>query len=211
MVPHPPDELIPTRESLLERLKDAADNESWRTFFETYWRLIYYTGIKAGLSEVEAQDLVQETVISVCRSMDGFKYARETGSFKSWLLKLTRWRIVDQLRKRQRYLAAPSASSERDVRTSTIERVPEPASLSLETTWDEEWNNNLMQAAIERVKKKVDPKHWQIFDLRVFKQWPVRRIAAALGISTAKVYVVVHRLKRLLRKQIHELETKGTI
>jgi hypothetical protein len=34
-------ELIPTRQSLLGRLKDWADSESWRDFFDTYWKLIY--------------------------------------------------------------------------------------------------------------------------------------------------------------------------
>ena len=31
--------LIPTRESLLSRLKERSADESWREFFETYWKL----------------------------------------------------------------------------------------------------------------------------------------------------------------------------
>src|SRR6266446_1215878 len=92
------DELIPTRKSLLSRLKNWDDQESWRVFFETYWKLIYTTGIKAGLTETEAQDVVQETVISILKSMGDFKYQSNNASFKSWLLQLTSWRITDQLR-----------------------------------------------------------------------------------------------------------------
>jgi RNA polymerase sigma factor (sigma-70 family) len=199
-----PDELIPTRQSLLERLKDVADDESWRMFFEIYWRLIYYTGIKAGLNETEAEDLVQETVVSVFKSIESFNYAREHGSFKSWLLKLTRWRILDQFRKRQQNLTTLGAAG--------IEKLPEPPSLNkLDLAWDEEWATNLLQAAIERLKKKVDPKHWQLFDLYTFKQWPVRRIASALSVSAAQVYIVKHRLKKQLRKEIHELEKGGVL
>src|SRR5258705_5904182 len=95
-------DMIPTRKSLLGRLKDWNDQESWKVFFDTYWRLIYSAAMKAGLSDVEAQDVVQETVISVFKSMPGFDYDPGKGSFKSWLLRLTSWRIVDQLRKRQR-------------------------------------------------------------------------------------------------------------
>src|SRR5258706_14947787 len=86
-------ELIPTRQSLLSRLKDWKDEESWRVFFDTYWKLIYGAAMKAGLSDAEAQDVVQETVISVLKSMPGFEYNTEKGSFKSWLLRLTNWRI----------------------------------------------------------------------------------------------------------------------
>ena len=76
------DELIPTRQSLLSRLKDRQDNESWKVFFDTYWKLIYGAALRAGLREAEAQDAVQETVISVMNSMPDFKYNAEVGSFK---------------------------------------------------------------------------------------------------------------------------------
>ena len=69
-----PDEFIPTRTSLLERLKRWDDQESWRDFFNTYWRLIYGAAVKAGLSDAEAQEAVQETVIIVSKKMEDFKY-----------------------------------------------------------------------------------------------------------------------------------------
>ena len=50
---------IATRNSLLTRLKDWDDQEGWKRFFETYWRLIYNVAIQHGLSEMEAQEVVQ--------------------------------------------------------------------------------------------------------------------------------------------------------
>ena len=58
------DPFIPTRWSLISRLKDWDDRESWKNFFDTYWKLIYGAAIKAGLSDVEAEEVVQETVIT---------------------------------------------------------------------------------------------------------------------------------------------------
>ena len=66
-----PDELIPTRRSLLIRLKDWNDQESWKEFFDTYWKLLHGVATNAGLNDAEAQDVVQDTVLSVakkCRS-----------------------------------------------------------------------------------------------------------------------------------------------
>ena len=60
-----PEATIATRASLLVRLKDREDQASWQEFFDTYWRLIYSVATKAGLNDAEAQDVVQETVISV--------------------------------------------------------------------------------------------------------------------------------------------------
>ena len=96
------EDFIPTRYSLLSRLKNWDDQDSWKTFFDTYWRLIYSVALKSGLTEDEAQDVAQETIISVAKSIHKFKRNRELGSFKGWLRNLTRWRIADQLRKRTR-------------------------------------------------------------------------------------------------------------
>src|SRR3974390_169637 len=95
-------EFIPTRRSLLTRLKKWDDQASWQVFFDTYWKLIYGVALRAGLSESDAQDVVQDTVVSVARQMPQFKYNPALGSFKTWLLLIVRRRITDHLRKRYR-------------------------------------------------------------------------------------------------------------
>src|SRR6267142_2095775 len=72
-MPSQRNDLIPTRWTLIQRLKKWDDHEGWREFFDTYWRLIYATALKSGLVEVEAQEVVQETVISVCRKIGEFE------------------------------------------------------------------------------------------------------------------------------------------
>src|SRR5439155_297687 len=79
-----PEEIIPTRRSLLTRLKQWDDHESWKDFFDTYWKLVYGVAVKSGLNENEAQEVVQETVIAVAKKMHDFKYDPAVGSFKSW-------------------------------------------------------------------------------------------------------------------------------
>lgn len=196
------EELIPTRQSLLSRLKDWGDQEGWKVFFDTYWRLIYNTALRSGLNDAEAQDVVQETVISVMKSMPDFKYDQEKASFKGWLLNLTRWRILDHLRKKKPEFHSKTPDDRSPTETSEIERLPDPASLRLDEAWEKDWEQNLMQAACERVKRKADPKHYQIFDLAAFKQWPVVRLARTFGISAGQVYLIKHRMSALVKKEI---------
>src|SRR5436305_15266540 len=94
------DELIPTRVTLLHRLKNWQDDSSWQEFFDTYWKLIYGVARQAGLADAEAQDIVQETLVAVARHMPKFKYDPGIGSFKTWLLNMTRWRIIDHAGRR---------------------------------------------------------------------------------------------------------------
>src|SRR6201987_1809392 len=93
--------LIATRRSLVDRLANWGDQRRWQEFFDTYWKLIYSTARKSGLTDEEAQDVVQETIITVAKKIDKLRYDPAIGSFKGWLLHITGWRIVDQFRKRE--------------------------------------------------------------------------------------------------------------
>ena len=198
-------EVLATRRSMVERLGDWNDRKRWQQFFDSYWRLIHGTARKAGLTEAEAQEVVQETLITVAKKIDQLKYDPEIGSFKGWLLNITRWRIADQFRKRKpdaQRAGAGLTRRDEEARTATIERIADPAALDLDTVWDEEWRKNVVAAAVARVKRKVDPRQYQIFDCYVFKQWPAQKVAAELRVSVAQVYLVKHRLAGLLKKEI---------
>src|SRR6185503_10568683 len=92
--------MFATRRSLVDRLVNWDDQRRWQEFFDTYWKLIYSAARKSGLTETEAQEVVQETVITVAKNIGKLRYDPEIGSFKGWLLNITRWRIADQFRKR---------------------------------------------------------------------------------------------------------------
>jgi RNA polymerase sigma-70 factor (ECF subfamily) len=201
-------EFIPTRESLLSRLKDWNDRDSWKEFFETYWKLIYRTALQAGLNDAEAQDVVQETVLSVAKVMPEFKYQASAGSFKHWLLQLTGWRIADQLRKRQPGARAEERGAEDSVGTTTLERIPDPVGSELNSVWDEEWEKNLMEGALERVKRQVDARQYQMFDFYVLQQWPVKKVAHTLRVSSGRVYMAKHRISALIKKEIKRLKAQ---
>lgn len=197
---------IPTRRSLLTRLKHWDDQQSWLDFFNTYGKLIYSVALKSGLSDTEAQDAVQETVISVAKKMPGFNYDPAVGSFKSWLLLVTRRRIADQFRKRPRETGFPTAPPGQTTRTAPIARVPDPASLDLDCLWDEEWQRHLLDAAMATVKRKVAPRQYQIFELYVIKQWPVERITSTLGVRAGQVYLAKLRVGNLVKRELKRLK-----
>jgi RNA polymerase sigma-70 factor (ECF subfamily) len=203
--PTPPSgpRLLATRRSLVERLKNWEDQQNWQEFFDTYWRLIYGVARQSGLTDAEAQDVVQETVLTVARNIT--KYEREAGSFKAWLLHTTRWRIADQFRKREPITAkSPTRSDSRG--TATIERIPD--GFDLRAAWESEWQQHVFQAALQRVKRKCDGKHYQIFDCLMVKQWPAAKVARSLCVSIAQVYIVKHRLSAQLKKEVSLLEKR---
>jgi RNA polymerase sigma-70 factor (ECF subfamily) len=202
------EELAPTRESLLERLRDLGDAASWQEFFDTYWKLIYGAAIRSGLSDHEAEEVVQETVIGVARKMDTFRYEPQKCSFKGWLMHITRCRIIDRLRRRQSqrwdHDPLPDESG-----TTTVEgalRIADPVGeQAFEGLWEAEWQKNLVDAALERVKKKVPARQYQIFYMHSVKNMPAGDIARLLGVSRAKVYVVRHRVGNMVKQEVQRL------
>ncbi len=203
----PIDELIPTRATLIQRLKNWQDQSSWQEFFDTYWKLIYGVAIKGGLTGAEAQDVVQETMISVAKHMPTFEYNPAIGSFKTWLLNMTRWRITDQLRKRGPF-AGQSPSEETTTRTRTVDKVIDPAGHDLDALWNAEWEKTLLDAALAKVKRQLDPQKYQVFDLYVNKGWPPEKVAATFGLSVDNVYLIKHRTTELIKEEIKKLEEK---
>ena len=201
----PAQELVRTRASLLDRLKNWSDDKSWQEFFDTYWNLIFSFARQAGLTESEAEDVVQETLISVARNIPTFHYDPAQGSFKTWLLNLTGWRIVDRLRKRDHELKTGWSSGGA---TIPVEDIPNATTTDLERSWDDEWHENILDVAIRRVKSKANAKEYQAFDLCVFKEWPVARVSSVLGVSAERVSRAKYRIKILLAQEVHRLQTE---
>ena len=205
---------IPTRWSLLGRLKDSGDDRSWQEFFNTYWRLIYSVALKAGLNDTEAQEVVQETVIAVAKKMPEFKCDPARGSFKGWLLQITWRRIADQRRKRRREgrhlldqsLLTSAATREEGTGTDAVERMADPAGFDLEKVWAEEWEKHLLESALEQVKQQANAEDYQIFDLHVLKKFPVAEVARKLGVKSARVYFAKYKVSAMLKREVQRLE-----
>lgn len=195
-----------TRKSLIARLDNWEDQRTWDEFYQTYWRLIYSVAVKAGLRPDEAFDCVQETILSIAKQSKRKLYDPEQGSFKTWLMNMTRWRINDQFRKRKKDTAMAGGEWDDDRKTAVIDRVEDPNGDLLSRLWDVEWKKNVADAALSRVKAQVSPKQYQIFHYYVIKQWDAKKVQDHLNVSMAQVYLAKHRVGSVLKRELAKLE-----
>jgi RNA polymerase sigma factor (sigma-70 family) len=207
-MPNRPDEILPTRASLLHRLKDWGDDASWQQFFDTYWNLIYGVARKTGLSDADAQDVVQETLVAVARHMPGFRYDEANGQFKKWLLNMTRWRIIDHARKctRRNESALPQDGETCSVPQSAV---IDPSGNALDAIWEAEWHKTLYEAALATVRRRVEPHTFQLFDFYVNKEWAAAKVASTFDASVEQVYLAKHRVAEMLASEVARLERHG--
>lgn len=197
-----------TRKSLIARLDNWEDQKTWDEFYQTYWRLIYSVAIKAGLRPEESFDCVQETILSIAKQSKKKLYDPELGSFKTWLMNMTRWRINDQFRKRKKDTAMVGGEWDDDRKTAVIDRIEDPNGDILSRLWDVEWKNNIADAALARVKTQVSPKQYQIFDFYVIRQMDAQEVQDKLNVSMAQVYLAKHRVGAVLKKELAKLEVE---
>ena len=195
--------LLETRSSLIQRLKATINGESWEEFFHTYWELIYNVARRAGLPEADAQDIVQETILKVHNSLDRFEYNRKRGTFKGWLRTVTRSRLNDFFKKQQR---RPALNQPLEETADELQNLKDPEGPEIEKIWDEEWNRNLIQAALSRTKKLSSPKQFQIFKCLYIDEWTVRETCRTLGVNAAQVYMAKQRVGKIFREAVETLQ-----
>ena len=198
--------LLETRSSLIQRLKATINGQSWEEFFQTYWQLIYNVARRSGLSEADAQDVVQETVLKVHNSMDKFEYNRKRGSFKGWLRTVTRSRLAEHFKKQQR---RPGTSRPVDESADIINSMAAPEGAELERIWDEEWHRNLIQAALSRTKKLTSPKQFQIFKCHYIDEWTVKETCQTLGVNAAQIYMAKQRVGKIFKEAVESLQDQN--
>ena len=190
-----------TRTTLVVGLKNLEDQRIWNRFFDSYWKLIYNAAIQAGLKDADAQEVVQETVISVTKNIKDFEYDRSKGSFKGWLMKTTKWKIMDQFRKIQKKNTRECSGSSEFLENLSNE-LPE-----VEKYWENNWQQELLESALVKVKEQVKPIYYQVYDMLIRKEMKPKEVSSALGIKTDQVYLAKHRVAEVLKQIVGEMNS----
>ena len=192
-----------TRASLLLRLRDSQDHEAWMKFVSLYEPVVYRLLRKHGLQDADSRELMQDFFLTVSRNIDRWDPARERGSFRGWLRRVTRNLVINWLRRRQRQLVAPGGSEMREL----LESLPENAELET-AEFDRELRRALFQRASELVRGEVSPRVWQAF-------WETSVVGSAaelagqkLTMGTGAVRVAKCRVLARLREVVADLENE---
>jgi RNA polymerase sigma-70 factor (ECF subfamily) len=188
-----------TRTTMVMGLRDLEDQVVWNKFFSSYWKLIYHTALTSGLGDADAQEVVQETVIAVTKNIGNFDYDRSKGSFKGWLMKTTKWKIIDQFRKLQKKQARESCDDSENIE-QLADELPR-----VDVYWEKNWKSELLEAALEKIRVEVNPLYFQVYDLLVAKDNKPKEVAQKLGIPTSQVYLAKHRITEALKKAVEEM------
>ena len=136
--------------------------------------------------------------------MPNFKYDRAIGSFRAWLMNMTRWRIADQFRKRT--LVRHLSRENNFAGDAAMDGIADPSDTALDALWNEEWKQALLEAAMAKVKRNIDPQQYQIFDLYVNKGWEPSKVAEAYGVAIGQVYLTKSRVTKVIKEKVERMQ-----
>lgn len=189
-----------TRITLIQRLGERLEAD-WRQFFDTYWRLIYTEAQKRGLSSADCEEVVQETVMAIFEKAGSFRYDPEKGKFRSYLMTITRNKIND--RYRQFYKEDRLRELNPNLTHFNLHSNDPNES---ESEWGEEWKKNILHAAMENIKEKINPKHFQVFYFLNFEDYSPAEVSQFLNINRMRIYIINFRVKKALTDEARRLE-----
>lgn len=189
-----------TRITLLGRLRRDPTNEAaWAEFVEHYGRKVYGWCRKWNLQEADAEDVTQNVLVKLAAKMRDFTYD-PSRSFRAWLKTLTNHALSDFQESRRR----PGLGSGDSAVYQLLQNVAAGADLvkHLEAEFDRE----LLQEAMHRVRLRVAPQTWEAFRLTALDGLSGAEAAARIPMAVAQVFVAKRRVQKMLREEVARLE-----
>jgi RNA polymerase sigma-70 factor (ECF subfamily) len=199
----PTDDSRLTRPSLLLRIRDSDDHVAWEEFVALYAPLVYRFARRRGLQDADASDLCQQVLQVVSQSARRLDYDPSRGSFRGWLLTVTRNILINTLKRKNHQ---PIATGETSFQ-QRLDAQPAPQ-VSDESIWEQEYQRSRLAWAAEKVRPRFEDTTWQAFWLTAVEGERPRDVAQALGLSVGAVHIaksrVIARLKDVLKETPEE-------
>ena len=193
-----------TRVTLLLRLKRAGEENDWEDFYHQYARFIMSVALRSGLSQRDAEDILQETMMEMMRVMARFDYDPAKGTFRGFLRKIV-------TRKAARYRARQPNHVSLDLLVSKgdallMELIDEEGLSELFKGIDAVWKAAVLEEAAHRLVADhgVHEENVAVMDA-LLKGSTVEEIAAQTGKTANAIYQVKHRVQKILRDTVAEI------
>jgi RNA polymerase sigma-70 factor, ECF subfamily len=180
-----------TSASLLQRLRQAGQEDAWTRFVKLYTPLLQFWARRLGLQKGDAADLLQDVFATLVEKLPEFHYD-PASSFRGWLrtVMLNRWR--NRVRQRN-----PIPLEEDNPALADLV-APEDA----DAFGEAEYRQHLVARALQLMQAEFPPRMWKACWEHVVGGRPAVEVAAELGIAAGTVYVAKARILSRLREEL---------
>jgi RNA polymerase sigma-70 factor (ECF subfamily) len=189
-----------TSQSLLERLRDRADEQAWQRLMALYEPWLRGWLSRHALQPADVEDVLQEILTVVSTKLPEFMHNGRTGAFRSWLRTILTNQVRHFLRGQRNRLAVLAPQPADD----WLQQLDDPHS-DLSRQWDEEHDQQLVRRTLASIQAEFSTQTWQIFQMLVLEDRPAAEVAQQLGLTPNAVYVAKARVLARLRAELRGL------
>lgn len=197
----------PTSTSLLVRLKNG-EPVAWENFMNLYVPLIQHWCRKAGdkLDRPDRQDILQEVLQKVHKSIGKFDHTRQGRFFRAWLRKITENTIIDHLNEWKKKKGVSQLFSDTGHIKGVIRPQHSPEHILFELTEEPNEKIVLLKQVLKTIRPCFSEQSWDIFNLLVIAEKPSAEVAAQMKLKPDSVRKV---RSRILKRIYDEYEKLG--
>ena len=188
-------EVNSTSPTLLMRIRDRNDNQSWTTFCEIYSPMLYDYCRRRGLQPSDSSDVVQEVLIRVAHGIRNLDYDRSRGRFRGWLATIV-----------HREISRFFAKSTKDPSVELLEDIEED-----DPRWGEHFQAYILRVALERIRPHFSNDTWTAFDLVWVNGETPKLVAQKMKRGLDFVYLSKSRVLNRLRLEVDLLAEEAGI
>ena len=189
-----------TRFSLIVRLRDGSDGQAWSEFVDIYTPVVYGFARRFGLQDADAADVTQDVFRTVAGSIGRFECDRRKGSFRAWLIAVTRSRLSDHFKANRGEV--PGSGD-----TAVLRQIEEqPCQDEDAEAWEREYCRSVFQWAARQIRGDFRENTWKAFWLTSVEGKAVRQVAESLGMTEGAVYIAKCRVVARLKEKTRELD-----
>lgn len=188
-----------THATLLAKLVHGGEPSAWREFVDRYGELIRGFAVRQHVKPVDCEDIVQEVLLALTRSMPNFQYDPSKGKFRSYL----KTAVVHAIYRKSFQTRGEISLEELDVTSRTADADPD-----IESQWESEWRQYHLRLAMKTISIEFNDADRRAFQMYGVESWSASETATALGQNVDQVYQaksrIVRRLGELIEQQIAE-------
>ena len=160
----------------------AGQQDALGPLYGRYASLVFSLGVQS-LDRTAAEELVQEVFLTIWRGASSFDPGQ--GAFRPWLLRLTHWKILNELRRRRRRPASSNDAGDDeqgDPLQGLVDRAPGPE----ERAWQVD-NEHIVKSALQG----LPPKQREAIALAFLEDMTHEQVARTLDVplGTAKTRI----------------------
>jgi RNA polymerase sigma factor (sigma-70 family) len=188
-----------TSATLVARLRQVpADQLAWAEFSERYGRKIYAWCRQWNLQQADAEDVTQTVLLKLAEKMRTFEYD-PARSFRAWLKTVARNAWNDYWSGRKAVVAAGGSHALEALHTVEARE-------DLVRRLDDEFDRELLDEAMGRVRQRVLPRTWEAFERTALRGQSGAEAAKELGMKVATVFVAKSKVQTMLQEELRKLE-----